>query len=196
MADFLKAFARTIGHEGGYACNPKDTGGETYKGVSRKNWPKWAGWRTVDTVKAGMVAPPQYGTSAYSAWVHHLNSLLAVSPNLQALVQAFYQHNFWKLLGEINDQRIAEEVFDKSVNCGDIACRWLQRAAGVGADGIIGSLTISTVNALDPVRLLADFNTQARQYYEGIIEHNPSQSVFRKSWFARLKTYDNAPFVA
>lgn len=196
MSDFQKAYNRTMGNEGGYAHNPKDTGGETYKGISRNNWPKWAGWRTLDTVKTGMVASPAYGSSAYNEWVHHLNSLLAVSPNLQALVQAFYKDNFWKRLSEINDQRIAEEVFDKTVNCGNVASFWLQRAASVGADGVIGSLTISTVNSLDPVALLNDFNEQAQHYYEGIIKHDPSQSVFRKSWFARLKTYDNAPFVA
>lgn len=196
MSDFLKAYNRTMGHEGCYANNPRDKGGETYKGISRKNWPKWGGWRVIDSVKAGMVSPSPYGTTAYNAWVHHLNSSLAISPNLQALVQAFYKEYFWKRLGDINDQRVAEEVFDKSVNCGNVASFWLQRAASVSADGVIGSLTISTVNSLDPVALLHDFNEQAKHYYEGIIEHDPSQSVFRKSWFSRLKNYDETHFVA
>lgn len=196
MSDFLKAYNRTMGHEGRYAHNPKDTGGETYCGISRNNWPKWAGWRVIDSIKANMVNMPTYGTSAYDAWVHHFNGMAAISPNLQNLVQAFYKDNFWKRLGEINDQRIAEEVFDKTVNCGNVASFWLQRAASVGADGVIGPLTISTVNSLNPTSLLHDFNEQAKHYYEGIIERDPSQSVFRKSWFSRLKTYDNAPYVA
>ena len=43
MANFDEAFALTMKSEGGYANNPNDTGGETYKGVSRKNHPKWNG---------------------------------------------------------------------------------------------------------------------------------------------------------
>ena len=196
MSDFIRAFNRTMRNEGLYTWNSRDTGGETYRGISRRNWSKWAGWRIIDTVKSETVAMPQYGSSAYDGWVHHLNASLAVLPNLQLLVQAFYRDNFWKRLGEINDQRIAEETFDKTVNCGNVASFWLQRAADVGADGQIGSGTIGAVNGLEPVAILTGFNEQAQHYYEGIIKHDPTQSVFRKSWFSRLKNYDDTPFVA
>lgn len=196
MSDFTKAFSRTMGHEGGYANNPADTGGETYKGISRKNWPQWPGWKYVDGAKAQMINMPAHGTGAYKEWVRYLNKNLALANPLQSLVEAFYKENFWKRLGDITDQRLAEECFDKAVNCGVVAYKWLQRAAGVSDDGQIGSITIARVNERDPVQLLAEFNAQAERYYSRIIENNPSQEVFRHSWMARLKNYDESPFEA
>ncbi|RYD50653.1 MAG: hypothetical protein EOP52_13405, partial [Sphingobacteriales bacterium] len=35
MADFLTAYKRTAVAEGGYANDPDDLGGETYKGIAR-----------------------------------------------------------------------------------------------------------------------------------------------------------------
>ena len=54
MADFNQAFDITMGHEGGYANNKLDTGGETYRGVSRNNWPDWEGWRLIDRLLMGV----------------------------------------------------------------------------------------------------------------------------------------------
>jgi len=185
-----------MGHEGGYANNPKDRGGETYKGVSRVHWPNWAAWRLIDSITDSLTPQPPYGSTEYKSWVKHLDGLLEASVSIQNKVQEFYRENFWRRLGEVNDQRVAEEVFDKSINCGAIAFRWIQRAAGVGADGVIGSLTISTINAADPVQLLNDFNDCAKRYYNGIIDHDPSQAVFKKGWMARLKNHDETPYVA
>jgi lysozyme family protein len=36
---FDKAFAKTIGHEGGYVNHPTDPGGETKYGISRRSYP-------------------------------------------------------------------------------------------------------------------------------------------------------------
>jgi lysozyme family protein len=38
--DFNEAFEKLIGHEGGYVNNPKDPGGETKFGVSKREYPK------------------------------------------------------------------------------------------------------------------------------------------------------------
>lgn len=39
MADFQKAFDRTIGYEGGYGFDPRDTGGETNWGITKRDYP-------------------------------------------------------------------------------------------------------------------------------------------------------------
>ena len=39
MADFTKYLPKLLQYEGVYSNNPKDSGGETYKGVSRVNFP-------------------------------------------------------------------------------------------------------------------------------------------------------------
>lgn len=196
MSNFEQAYSRTMGNEGGWVNNPRDNGGETYKGISRKNWPKWSGWRLIDSIKDTLLKQPDFGTSEYRAWVKHLNDLLAASVSIQSAVAEFYRANFWGNLSDITDQRVAEEIFDKRVNCGDIACRWIQRAAGTGADGVIGPVTVAAINAADPTGLMAGFNDCAKRYYDGILERDPSQEQFRHAWFARLKNYDETPFVA
>ena len=47
MAEFKKAYDKTMGHEGGYVHDPDDAGGETYKGISRRYHPGWEGWKVV-----------------------------------------------------------------------------------------------------------------------------------------------------
>lgn len=39
MASFDVIFDRTLGHEGGYVNNPKDPGGETNWGISKRSYP-------------------------------------------------------------------------------------------------------------------------------------------------------------
>ena len=49
---FKKALEHMLKFEGGYANDPNDSGGETFRGVSRRNWPKWPGWPLIDRAKA------------------------------------------------------------------------------------------------------------------------------------------------
>ena len=38
-------------HEGGYVDDRDDRGGETYRGISRNNFPDWKGWKKIDGFK-------------------------------------------------------------------------------------------------------------------------------------------------
>jgi hypothetical protein len=41
MAIFKSSYQLMHAHKGGYVKNPDDPGGETYRGVARKIWPRW-----------------------------------------------------------------------------------------------------------------------------------------------------------
>lgn len=113
MADFQTAFSRTIGFEGSYSNDPDDPGGETYKGISRRYWPQWPGWKIVDGHKDADNFP----------------SCLAGDPTLIQFVQLFYRNQFWVPLwcDQIPYQPLANEFFDTAVNVGlHSAVRWLQ----------------------------------------------------------------------
>jgi lysozyme family protein len=201
MSDYDRAFNRSMGHEGGIQFIPSDHGNTkdlgTYKGVAPAYWPKWPGWRFISAAMASLGRRPEYGTTAYKNYVSALNATMAANTELQRLVKDFYRANFWKRLGEVTDQRIAEETFDKAINCGLIAYKWLQRAVDCPDDGIIGSNTIKIVNEHpDPSAVLEAFNQTARDYYEAIIDRKPDQAQFRKSWLARLRNYDDTHFAA
>jgi lysozyme family protein len=80
---FEKAFPEMIAHEGGYANVSGDSGGETFMGISRNNFPNWEGWAFVDEVKRGGGA-------------RAINAQLMGNPRMVELVKAFYFAEFWE----------------------------------------------------------------------------------------------------
>lgn len=185
MADFEAAYKVVMRNEGGYANNPNDRGGETYKGIARKMHSEWAGWATVDLFRRQPGFPAN----------------LADASGLQALVHSFYKNEFWDKLNldavERND--IATEIFDTSVNMGvGVAALFLQRVLNVTnkngkeypdlvLDGKIGPKTIATLNMhRRPLEVLKAFNCLQGGKYIGICEANPSQEIFFTSWMSRV----------
>ncbi|WP_191966122.1 glycoside hydrolase family 108 protein [Oryzomonas japonica] len=187
MVDFTTVHATVISNEGGYANNPADAGGETYKGIARKFWPNWAGWKYVDGVKANTIPQPVHGTTAYRRYVSHLNECLAGLASLQQMVLDFYRRNFWDKyrLSEINDQSVATWLYDHVVNGGARGAMWLQEAAGVTADGKVGPATIAAINAADSVALLQDAEDVVAFYRLDRAAADPSQIQFLPSWLRR-----------
>ena len=47
----IKLINMILRQESGYANVSGDLGGETYRGITRKNFPKWDGWKIVDENK-------------------------------------------------------------------------------------------------------------------------------------------------
>ncbi|RYY16321.1 MAG: N-acetylmuramidase, partial [Cytophagaceae bacterium] len=57
MADFAKYLPTLLANEGGYCHDPRDPGGETYRGIARTYNPSWPGWSAIDAVKARLRLP-------------------------------------------------------------------------------------------------------------------------------------------
>jgi lysozyme family protein len=185
MTDFNQAFKITMNNEGGFSDNVNDHGGETWRGIARKFWPKWPGWPIIDTI---MLQHPA-----------NVNEALENDADLQPLVLTFYETEFWNklLLASLDNQQIANQLFDISVNMGTgIAAHFLQVAVNtfpgnaITVDGEVGALTIGAANRVDPEALYNKINELRSQRYEQIIAANPSQAVFRNSWFSRIKPYN------
>lgn len=187
MANFNAAHAKVMGNEGDYANNPADVGGETYKGIARKFWPNWSGWKYVDAVKANAIPQPAYDTTAYRSYASHLNCCLAGLASLQQIVLDFYRQNFWDKyrLSEIHDQTVAVWLYDHVVNGGGRGAMWMQAAVGVVADGKIGPATIAAINAADPEKLLQEAEDVAAFYRLDKAAADPSQIPFLPSWLRR-----------
>jgi lysozyme family protein len=187
MAEFQPAYTKTNATEGGYANNPADAGGETYKGIARKMHPKWPGWKYIDGVKALATAQPPYGTGSYYNWAKYLNGKLAALPQLQSAVSSFYKTDFWDAnrLGEIANQDVSEWVYDHVVNAGARGMMWIQLAASVKPDGELGRVSIAAINAADPVELLNRAEDIAGAYRLDRAAAKPSQIQFLTSWLDR-----------
>lgn len=152
MADFHIAVKPTIKSEGGYANDPDDTGGETYKGVSRKYNPKWPGWAIIDGLK---------GEEYFEASLNN-------SVPLHKEVLALYRVKYWgRIRGDdIYDQDIADSIFDFSVNAGPKkSAKLAQGTVGAFKDGIIGPITLKKINAYDKRGFLAEFAMAKVEFY-------------------------------
>ena len=162
MAEFLPAFESMILHEGGYVLHdvPGDRGGQTYAGISRKNWPRWPGWAALD---AGGDPPVQE-------------------------VREFYRTNFWAplRLDLVKHLAVARTIFDFAVNAGTgTAAKLAQLVAGVTPDGRIGPKSLEAINALLPEVFVLRYTLGKLARYEQIVRRDRTQSKFLLGWLSR-----------
>lgn len=167
MADFTQALKLTLNAEGGWCNDPKDPGGETYCGISRKNWPQWPGWAVIHP--KGAAAP------------------VLTDPALPGLVAGFYRPNFWeRVQGDaLNVQADANAVFDAAVNTSVREATLLaQRAAGVADDGVFGPQTVAAINSHPD--FLPRFRAERAVFYARLYGKDPDRfGGFLESWMAR-----------
>ena len=161
MDVFEQAFAVVVGHEGGYSAEPGDPG----------NW-------TGGAEGAGRLAGTKFGISA------------AAYPDLDitgltlADAQAIYRRDYWqRVQADALPAPLALLVFDSAVNNGvGHAARWLQTAAGVTADGLIGPATLAAVARAEPATLCAEFQAQRLMFMASL----PTWREFGLGWARRL----------
>jgi lysozyme family protein len=189
MADFSKAYDKTMGHEGGYTNDPTDAGGETYKGISRVYNPSWKGWNIIDAAKVSSADPFPKG--------------LDKNISLQNSVKDFYKDRYWDVnrLDEFS-QEVAEELFDTGVNMGvGRAGKFVQQAlnylnrngslfSDLAVDGAVGPATIGAYKKLqsgDEVILLTMLNVLQGRHYMEYMDKDPRQRKYARGWFKRVK---------
>jgi lysozyme family protein len=172
VAQFEPAVQATLIFEGDYSNNVNDAGGETYRGISRRSWPLWSGWGYVDIERSDINFP----------------YCLDRNLGLQGNVLDFYRVNFWQYDG-INNQLVANKIFDLSVNVGKVhAIKIAQGACSTVQDGLYGPNTENAINSTSNGSLLTAIKQSAIQYHESIVISHPQDAVFLKGWIAR----DNA----
>lgn len=172
MADFTKAFKLTMKAEGGYVNDPDDPGGETYKGIARTGNSKWPGWINIDMNKTKRNFPKN----------------LEDDPDLQNKVRELYKINYWdKILGDdIQDQDIAESIFDFAVNAGPrTSSKLAQIAVQAEPDGVIGPVTLGKLNAEDTRTFLAVFAIAKIGRYVKICENRKESRKYFFGWVKR-----------
>ena len=181
MSNFDKAYQHTLAVEGGYVNDPDDRGQETYKGVSRKWFPNWAGWAIIDALKKQPGFPKNIGIK------------------LEPATKAFYHTEFWVKHGinRLDNPFIAGEVFDTGVNVGpQKGIMFLQEAMNLcnqngklygelTVDGNLGPKTAIMVNQFPKDRisvLLGVLNLLQGEHYLNICRKAPTQEKFLHGW--------------
>ncbi len=80
---------------------------------------------------------------------------------------AIYERDFWRRVqGDKLPRPFAFQALDAAVNHGiGNAVRWMQRAAGVADDGVIGPVTLAAVARQEPADLVLNFNAERLEFY-------------------------------
>lgn len=178
--NWQKALTLVLGHEGGISNHANDNGGLTNLGIT-----------------AGTLA--------------RANALgLVKETDVKQLTRddaaRIYHELYWKACGANNIQwYVCYLAFDACVNGGmGMFTRCFQDAlnktfgSNLAPDGKYGPKTqteilkrfnvnLPMVNMPDMSRFGTNYLDARRKYYDRIIERNPSQSVFQKGWYNRLK---------
>ncbi|MCZ8355478.1 MAG: hypothetical protein O9340_12125 [Cyclobacteriaceae bacterium] len=177
MASFSIAYKTHIEpNEGGYAKLPHDKGGRTYAGIAENYNKSWEGWPYIDLQEMKLKGKPVPNNTKF--------------PDLQFLVTKFYEDR-WKAnrFSEINNQDVANLLFDYHVHSQSNAIKAIQKIVGVTPDGKMGSQTIQAINKANPAIVHDALLQQRRNFLEKVINNNPGYESFRKGFAARLAKF-------
>jgi lysozyme family protein len=173
MADARTAILITIDtdHEGGFQKMPNDPG----------NW-------TGGKVGVGELVGTKYGITSQDMPGVDIENL---TPD-QAV--AYYSEHYWKpLYSQINDQPLANHLFDMGVLAGvGTAIKCMQRAMNFPqsqCDGGFGPTTLGSMNnhiGPDAAALLQQFKHIMCVHYEAIVQANPAEAEFLAGWERRV----------
>lgn len=173
--NFSYAVQDTLKHEGGYTNNIHDKGGVTNFGISLRYLQSLG--KVGDYNSDGLIND---------------NDIKLIDKKRAV---ALYKDGFWDKYGygRINNEALAEKMFDLSVNMGPVnAHKLLQKAINlmrfenlILEDGIFGQQTINAINISNPKNLLLCLKGVSAWYYIQIVDKNPSQKVFIKGWLKR-----------
>lgn len=150
---FDDAFTRLLGHEGGYSDHKADPGGKTMWGITE-------------------AVARAYGFTG------DMRTLTRDE------AKRIYRADYWEpVRADELPQQVRFDVFDGAVNS-DVkqSVKWLQRAAGVADDGIIGPKTLAAVRAMAPDRVAKRYNGHRLRFMKDL-KNWPS---FSRGWADRI----------
>lgn len=164
---FDRALADTLAFEGGYVNNPADRGGPTNMGITQ-------------------------ATADANGYVGNMKDIPL------DLVTSIYKKSFWEKPGlepvSTLLPELARLVFDTGVNMGPkTANMMLQEALNIATgesltvDGILGPKTLEAAKSAYAPLVKDVFLTLRRVRYIDIVRKDPSQRVFLKGWFNRVR---------
>jgi lysozyme family protein len=179
----FKRFEKVLdSHEGNYANTAGDTGGETYRGISRRWNPQWQGWAIIDAYKKQVKRPLR-------------NNELIKNNTLEVLIDDFYFANFYNAVKaeSIKNESIALTIYDHALGVApDDAVKFAQRVLNanfgykLAVDGKMGIITLNAINVVDQKRFFDLYNAAREAHYRKRAKEVPNQAQFLNSWLSRL----------
>lgn len=155
--NFEPALAALLKHEGGYVNHPKDPGGMTNLGVTKRVWEAYIGKEVTE------------------------DDMRNLTPYV---VAPLYKTRYWDAVkGDELPAGVDMCVFDCAVNSGaGRAVRLLQKTVGVKDDGMIGPATLNAVKSKAVQDVIEGFTDHRQKFLESL----PTFGDFGKGWTRRV----------
>ena len=158
QSNFQRCLDLVLIHEGGFVDHPKDPGGITNMGVTKKAWEEYVG---------------------HDVTREEMRSLTV------AEITPFYRKRYWDAC-KCDDLPVGLDyvVFDIAVNSGTRqAAKFLQSAVGATTDGVIGNGTIACVKRtpITTSELIAIICTRRELFYRSL----SGFPTFGRGWLRR-----------
>jgi len=158
QTNYDKCLETILHHEGGYVNHPKDPGGETNLGVTKRVYEEWGGTKDMKDLTVEDVAP------------------------------IYKKNYWDKIKGDNLPSGLDLCVFDFGVNAGPgRAAKYLQTMIGTVADGGIGPNTLKAVESyvekMGLQEAITEYQSRRQDYYESL----STFSTFGKGWTRRVR---------
>ena len=160
MSNFDDCLKLILHHEGGYVNHPKDPGGETNLGVTKRVYEEWVG---------------------YAVSEHTMKNLTEKD------VAPIYKKNYWdRVKADQLPEGLDLCVFDWAVNSGTgRAAKKLQAMIGTTVDGGIGPNTLRALKMYCQTEgieaAISDYTKMRQEFYEGLSTFD----TFGRGWTRR-----------
>lgn len=158
-------------------------------------------WKLTDEVRAGLIGTPAQkkavgyvndptdrGGETKFGVAKNGNPDLNIATLTWADAEAVYYDRYW--VAGVCDRlpaRVAVLHFDSCVNHGVVrAKKFLQKAVGAEADGIVGKQTLTAIAALNPISVCHKICDQREQFYRDIVAARPEQVKYLNGWLRRI----------
>jgi len=169
MANINHLATKLFLSEGLFSNDPIDHGGPTNRGITLSTWRQVGydkdGDRDID-----------------------IDDIRLLTPDDALLVLKKCYWDRWHA-DEINNQKVADILVDWLWCSGKWGIVIPQRILCVPADGIVGPITIKSVNRANPYQFLIQIYNARVAFILNIIKKDPSQKRFERGWFNRLNVY-------
>jgi len=137
--NFDECLKMLLHHEGGYVNHPKDPGGETNLGVTKRVYEKWGGTKDMKDLTIEDVAP------------------------------IYKKEYWDRCKCDDLESGVDWAVFDWAVNSGTgRASKAIQKICGASQDGAIGPKTLALIGTQDTNYVVEEFGKIRQQFYESL----------------------------
>ncbi len=158
MSNFEKCLEIILHHEGGYVNHPKDPGGETNLGVTKRVYEEWGGTKDMKDLTVEDVAP------------------------------IYKKNYWDRVKGDDLPNGLDLCIFDFAVNAGPgRAAKMIQKMIGVTVDGGIGPNTLRALGLYEEevggvAEVIVEYQKQRQAYYESLSTFD----TFGRGWTRRV----------